>query len=268
MGSTNSATPSKFRLFVRRKQLGACLPHCRICPVTFLPTAASEMFRRQNKVRLVSKVHGFDVVLPLLSSPPPQEVEEGAETTAEAPPCAEAGAGASRPPSAGTNKKTSPPVQAPAKGAEQAPNQEPRDGCDGASTEISDAIVWEEQEVPVSNDSFFFAVPPLSELVDLPGSPDGQDQDAAAAGAAAIQGEGKPQPAPVSPTSPAVGGGDHDGAEAVAPEEVNIPVSLLVSLNGNDWQPVVGPSLTYFQPPPEPVPEPEEEPKKGKGKRK
>lgn len=216
------------------------------------------------------------MALPLLSSLPPQEVEEGAEATTEAP-CAEAKEGAPRsvrPPSAGANKKTTPPLQAPAKGADQAASQEPRDGGDGASTEVSDNTVWEEQEVPASKESFFFAVPPLSELVGLPGSPDGQGQDAtvAAAAAAAISEEdnvrGKPQPAPVSPASPGGAGGDHDGAEAVAPEEVNTRVSLLVSLNGNDWQPVSGPSLTYFQPPPEPVAEPEEETKKGKGKKK
>lgn len=56
--------------------------------------------------------------------------------------------------------------------------------------------------------------------------------------------------------------------ETAGSEEANTAVSLLVSLNGDDWQPVLGPPLTYFQPPPEPVVEPEEETKKGKGKKK
>lgn len=232
---------------------------------------------------MVSEAHGFDVAVPLLSSPPPQELEEGAENDTEAP-RADGGEGAppreAREPSPAEKKKTSSPpvVQAPAKGAEQATNQELCDGCDGASTEKSDSIVvWEEQEAPASKESFFFTVPPLSELVGLPGCPDGQNQDAAAAAAAAtaagIPGDqsakGKPQPALTSPTSPGGGREDQDAEDtAAAPEEVNTTVSLLVSLNGSDWQPVSGPSLTYFQPPPEPVVEPEEETKKGKGKKK
>lgn len=221
---------------------------------------------------MVSEIHGFDVALPLLSSPPPPEVEEDAETTpGEA--CAEAGENAPRParlPSAGANKKTSPPVQVPAKGAEQGALQETRDGCDGANTETSDHSIWEEQEAPVSMESFFFAVPPLSELAESAGSADGRDQDAAAA--AAVPGEesvrGTRQQAPVSPISLVGGVGDQDGVDTATPEEVNTTVSLLVSLNGNDWQPVSGPCLKYFQPPPEPVAEPEEETKKGKGKKK
>lgn len=212
------------------------------------------------------------MTLPLRSSPPPQEAEEGAENNADSP-CAEGGEDAPqlvRSPSAGASKKKSPLVQAPAKGGEQEADQEPSDGCNGASTENPDSIVWEKQEVPASNESFFFAIPPLSELTGSPNCPDAQDQDAAAAvasAAAVIPGDqsasGKPQPGPVSPTSPE---GDQQ-ADTVPPEEVNTAVSLLVSLNGNDWQPVSGPSLTYFQPPPEPVVEVEEETKK-KGKKK
>ena len=228
---------------------------------------------------MVSETHGFDVALPLRSSPPSQETEEGAEEAAETW-RGEPGEGAprparpARPPSAGANKKTPPPppAQAPAKGADKAANQERREGCDSASTEISDHAVWEEQDVPASKESFFFAVPPLFELVGPHGRPVDQEQDATPAAAASTPGEesgrGKPQPAPVSPTCPVAAGGDHDGAEAAAPEEVNTTVRLLVSLNGSDWHPVSGPSLTYVQPPPEPVVEPEEETKKGKGRKK
>lgn len=91
------------------------------------------------------------------------------------------------------------------------------------------------------------------------------------AAAAAIpddQSVSKPQPAPASPKSPGVGGENQDAGEITGPEEVNTALSLLVSLNGTDWEPVSGPPLTYFPPPPEPVAEPEEEPKKGKGKKK
>lgn len=211
------------------------------------------------------------MTLPLLSSPPPQDVEEGIEK-ATAAHCADGGEGEPRPvrpTSAGANNKTSPPAQATAKGTEQVPNQEPPDGCDIESTEKSDIIVWEEQEVPASKESFFFAVPPLSELVGFSISPG--DQDAAGAVAAIPEDQsvgGKPQPVSVSPTSPAEGRGDQDGTDDAAPEEINTTVSLLVSLNGNDWQSVSGPSLTYFQPPPEPVVEAEEETKKGKGRKK
>lgn len=102
----------------------------------------------------------------------------------------------------------------------------------------------------------------------------GQGGDAAAAAAvtAAVPGDqsvsSKPQPAPASPKSPGIGGEIQGAGDITGPEEVNTAVSLLVSLNGTDWEPVSGPPLTYFPPPPEPVAEPEEEPKKGKGKKK
>lgn len=103
-------------------------------------------------------------------------------------------------------------------------------------------------------------------------STDGQGQDAAGAVATRTQvDQSVSSKAPLAPTSPKGAGAaaDDQGGEAPAsPEETNRAQSVFVSLNGNDWQPVSGPPLTYFLPPPEPIPVPEDEPKKGKGKKK
>lgn len=102
--------------------------------------------------------------------------------------------------------------------------------------------------------------------------PDDQGRDAGAVRTVAFPGDqsvsSTPQLALSSPKPPGVGGEDQDAGEIAGPEEVNTVVSLLVSLNGTDWEPVLGPPLTYFPPPLEPVVEPEEEPKKGKGRKK
>lgn len=118
----------------------------------------------ERKVRLVSDIHGIDVTLPLLSSPPPEEVEEVAEDASEVPRSEEAGGESPpmRPPSAGPSTKSSLPVQEPAKGAAKVEDQEM---CDGISTETPDKSVWEEREVPASGEPFFFAVPPLPKPV-------------------------------------------------------------------------------------------------------
>ncbi|CAM9777990.1 unnamed protein product [Ectocarpus sp. 8 AP-2014] len=242
-----------------------------------LKTTAPSFRGNQAKVRLVSDVHGIDVTLPLLSSPPAEEVEEGAGE-ASGVPGGEAGGATPAPgqpsPAAGENEGKPTPVQEPAKDA--AVQGEEQQSGEVASTEASDDSVWEEREVPTSEESFFFAVPPLpkptqGELASC-GSTDGQGQDAAVAVATRAQGDQSvSSKAPHAPTSPKGAGAaaDDQGGEAPAsPEETNRALSVFVSLNGNDWQPVSGPPLTYFQPPPEPIPVPEDEPKKGKGKKK
>ena len=210
---------------------------------------------------MVSDAHGIDVALPLLSSPPPEEVEEGAEEATGAPIPGEGGDAppAVRPPSADAKNKTSPPAQESAKGGGQATGEGP---SDDAGTEKSDpGDVWEEQEVPASKESFFFAVPPLPKP---PGCLGVEDQDEAVASAIPDD-----QSAVTAPSKGPGGEGDDQNVKKTAsPEDANTAVSLLVSLNGSDWQPVSGPPLTFFPPPPEPEPEPEEEPKKGKGKKK
>lgn len=118
---------------------------------------------------MVSDIHGIDVTLPLLSSPPPKEAEEGDEEGASEVPRSEEGGGGesppARPPSAGASTKQSPPVQEPAKGAAANVVVEDQELCDGASTGTSDKSVWEEREVPASGEPFFFAVPPLPKAV-------------------------------------------------------------------------------------------------------
>lgn len=103
--------------------------------------------------------------LPLRSSPPPKEVEEGDEGASEVP-RSEEGGGESppvRPPSAGASTKQPPPVQEPAKGTANV--EEDQELCDGVSTGASDKSVWEEREVPTSGEPFYFVVPPLRKVV-------------------------------------------------------------------------------------------------------
>ncbi len=213
----------------------------------------------------MSDTHGIDVALPLLSSPPPEDVEDGAEAVSGAPLAGDGGDTTPpvRPPSAGMSKKTSPPVKESAKGGGQA--TDPDQPSDDASAGKSDVAVWEDREVPASKESFFFAVPPLPSA---PGCLGGEEQDDAALATAALA-TPEDQSVITAPSKSSAGGGDDQDAKLTAsPEEANAVVSLLVSLNGSDWQPVAGPPLTYFPPPPEPEPEPEEETKKVKGRKK
>lgn len=119
-----------------------------------------------HQVRLVSDVHGIDVTLPLLSSPPAEEVEEGAGEVSGVPD-GEAGGVTPAPgqpsPAAGENEGKSMPVQEPAKDA--AVQEEEQQSGEVASAEAYDNNVWEEREVPTSGESFFFAVPPLPKPV-------------------------------------------------------------------------------------------------------
>lgn len=107
------------------------------------------------------------MTLPLLSSPPAEEVEEAAGD-ASGEPGGEAGGVTPAPgqpsPAAGENEGKSTPVQEPAKDA--AVQGEEQQSGEVAGTETSDnKSVWEEREVPTSEESFFFAVPPLPKPV-------------------------------------------------------------------------------------------------------
>ncbi|CAN0107121.1 unnamed protein product [Scytosiphon promiscuus] len=226
-----------------------------------LKTAASTFRGNDPKVRMVSEAHGIDVTLALHACPLLEEVEGGAKEASEAPPVEESKAvppPKEKSPSASEDTKKLPPPQEPPK--EAVAREKDQEPCDFAHIDTSDPLgVWEEGEVPASEESFFFAVPPLSKPVH--GDP------------VSCSGDSQPLSEETLPALIASGdgGGTRDegaaSAGASGPEESKTVLNLLVTLNGIDWQTVLGPPLTYFQPPPEPVPEPEEEPKKGKGKK-
>ncbi|CAM9246653.1 unnamed protein product, partial [Hapterophycus canaliculatus] len=225
-----------------------------------LKTATSTFRGHDAKVRMVSDVHEIDVTLPLLLCPPLEEVEEGAQKTCEVPPAEESEGGLppkEQLPSASENTTKEPPTQEPLE--EAVTHGLEQESCEVAGTGTGKPTVWEEREVSTSEESFFFAVPPLPKQAH-------GDQGSCGGGSHPLSEEGLP----ASISTGGARGQQDEGAAAVGtatPKESTTALDLLVTLNGIDWQTVLGPPLTYFQPPPEPVPEPEEEPKKGKGRK-
>lgn len=137
----------------------------RVCPSPpYLVFSTSDGTKYQ--VRIVSDIDDIDVTLPLLPCRPPEEVEGDAQEACDVPP-EEESKGApppkEQPLSASENtKKVSPPQEPPKEAGAQGVDEEP---CEVASTETGDPSVWEEREVPASEESFFFNVPPLPKPV-------------------------------------------------------------------------------------------------------
>lgn len=111
---------------------------------------------------MFSEAHDVDVTLPLLPCPPLEEVEGGVPEACEMPPVEESkGALPSEEQilSASEKKKEVPPPQErPKQGVTHGVDQEP---CGETGADVGEASIWEEREVPASEESFFFVVPPL-----------------------------------------------------------------------------------------------------------
>lgn len=122
--------------------------------------------RRKYQVRLVSVEDGLDIMLPLLSSRPPDGSEAAAGQLPDVAPSTETEGGkggvkakAEPPPTDVNNKKTS--TAAKSAGKDSTPPGVGAHDGGGATEAEPEKNDRKEREVPTSGGSFFFAVPPL-----------------------------------------------------------------------------------------------------------